>query len=148
MQVKDYTYKDITSVNEDSTLRRVIKTMKLHRISAVPVINHLGEYIGCISEQDILNASVPVYMKSIYNTSFMANLDQITIHLRKLLDEKAIKFTDAKHPYVSPNDSVSYAGDLLYRTNRTILPVVEGKILIGLISRIDILSVSLYEQNI
>jgi len=148
MQVKDYTYKDITSVNEDSTLRRVIKTMKLHRISAVPVINHLGEYIGCISEQDILNASVPVYMKSIYNTSFMANLDQITIHLRELLDEKAIKFTDAKHPYVSPDDSVSYAGDLLYRTKRTVLPVVEGKMLIGLISRIDILSVSLYEQNI
>jgi CBS domain-containing protein len=117
--------------------------MKLHRASVVPVVNQLGEYIGCICEQDILDAAVPSYMKSKYDTSFMARLDQITPNLRRVLDEKAINFFDKEYPYVSPDDSMSYAADQLYRVKGTILPVVEGKTLIGLITRIDVLAVVL-----
>ncbi len=47
------------------------------------------------------------------------------------------------YPFVAPDDSMSYAADLLYRTNGTIIPVVEGRMLVGLLSRIEILSVSL-----
>jgi CBS domain-containing protein len=144
-KVKDYIYKDISSVNENSTIYRVIRYMKLHRISAVPVVNQLGEYVGCINEDDILKASVPEYMKSIYNTSFMADLDRVSAHLKDILNEKAIKFSDKNYPCVSPNDSMSYAADLLYRSGRNMLPVVEGKTLIGLITRIEILSASLDE---
>lgn len=142
-KVKDYIYKDISSVNENSTIYRVIRYMKLHRISAVPIVNQLGEYVGCISEIDILRASVPEYMKSLYSTSFMADLDRVSAHLKDILNEKAIKFSDKKYPYVSPNDSMSYAADLLYRSNRNMLPVVEGKTLIGLVTRIEILAASL-----
>ncbi|GET28899.1 membrane protein [Prolixibacter sp. SD074] len=142
-RVKDFIYRDILSVNEHSDLRRVIITMKRHRICAIPVVNQLGEYVGCISEQDILNASVPHYMKSMYNTFFMADLDHIVGHLHDLLDEEAIKFTDSSYPTVTPNDSMSYAADLLFRSKKAALPVLEGKLLIGLITRIEILTVSL-----
>lgn len=142
-KVKDYIYKDISSVSENSTLRRVINTMRLHRVSAIPVVNVLGEYIGCITEQDILDAAIPLYMKSILNTSFMADLDQITGHLKGILNDKALPFVDTKYPWVSPHDSMSYAADLLHRSKGTILPVLEGKIVVGLITRIEILSVSL-----
>lgn len=145
-KVKEYIFLDITSVNEKSTLQRVIKTMRLHRISAIPVLNSLGIYLGCITERDILDAAVPSYMKSIYNTSFMADIDQITNHLHSILDEKAINFIDKKYPWVTPNDTMSYAADLLYRAKGSIIPVLENKILIGLISTIDILSVSLDEE--
>jgi CBS domain-containing protein len=143
IQVRDFIYKDILSVNENSDLRRVIITMKRHRVCAIPVVNQMGEYIGCISEQDILNASVPHYMKSMYSTSFMADLDHIIGHLHDMLDRKAIDFTDSDYPTVTPNDSMSYAADLLFRSTKSVLPVLEGKVLIGLISRIEILTVSL-----
>ncbi len=142
-KVRDFIYRDITCVCEKSTLSRVINTMKLHRLSVLPVVNKLGDYVGCISEQGILNAAIPDYMKSITNTSFMAGLDQVTIHLKKKLDTSADLFLDKDYPYVSPEDSMSYAADLLYRMNGTILPVVEDGRLIGLITRIEILSVSL-----
>lgn len=144
-KVRDYIYRDICSVNENSTLRRVINTMKLHRLSAVPVVNKFGEYSGCICEQDILNAAIPAYMKSMYDTAFMAEIDQITKHLRQLLDEKAIQFVNEKYPFISPDESMSYAADVLYRQQCTILPVIEGKQLIGLLTRIEVLSVSLDE---
>lgn len=146
-RVKDFMHKDITSVNANSKLRRVIQTMKLHRMSAVPIVDQQGHYIGCITTQDILNASVPEYMKSITNTSFMANLDQITNHLRSILDENAGNFIDEKCISVSPDDTMSYAADLLYRYKRTILPVVDGKVQVGWIHKIDILYVSLDDEE-
>lgn len=142
-RVKEYIYKDIASVNKNSTIRRVISVMKLHRIRAVPVINKLGEYLGTISEKEILSAAVPEYMKSIYNTSFMADLGQITKHLQIILDDKIDKYIDVKYPTVSPTDSMSYAADIMYRTQRSILPVVENKLLIGWLTNIDILSIVL-----
>lgn len=146
-RVRDYMHKDITSVNEDDSLRRVIRTMKLQRMSAVPIVDHQGHFKGCITAMDILNASVPEYMKSISNTSFMANLDQITNHLRSILNENAGKFIDRDCISVSPDDTMSYAADLLYRYKRTILPVVEGNVQVGWISKIDILCVSLDENE-
>ncbi len=50
--IKEYILKDLSSVNENSTLRRVIRTMRLQRLSAIPVVNALGEYTGCITEKD------------------------------------------------------------------------------------------------
>lgn len=117
--------------------------MRLHRVSIMPVVNKLGEYIGCISEEDILEAAVPDYMKKIYNTSFMANIDQIIAHLTQILDDKAIALTDVNYPYVTPDDSLEYAADILYRTKGNMLPVLESKKLVGLITLIQILSVSI-----
>ena len=94
MLVKDYMHKNITSVSENSPLRRVIRVMKLHRMSAVPIVDIKGDYAGCITAHDILNASIPEYMKMIENTSFMANLDQVTNHLSGMLDKQAIHFID------------------------------------------------------
>lgn len=145
-KVIDYTYRDITTVNEDVTLRRALRTMKLHRVSLLPVENHLGEYLGCISEKQILNAAIPAYMKSIMNTSFMANLGQVIIHLKDILDHKVAEFMDVAYPTVSPDDTMSYAADILYRSMHSIMPVICDKRVLGLISRIEILAVSLDED--
>lgn len=142
-KVRDYIYKDISSVSESSSLRRVINTMRLHRMSILPVVNQLCEYQGCISEQGILHAAIPAYMKTMKDTSFMAQLDQISIRIKGMLDKNVKEFINRDYPYVSPDDTMSYAADLLYRHNGRILPVVENKKLIGLITRIEILSVSL-----
>ena len=83
--VKNYTYKDISSVHEKSTLRRVIQIMCLHRINAVPVVNKKGEYLGCISEHDILSFAIPGYMKIMKNTSFMADLNHTMKHLNLMV---------------------------------------------------------------
>lgn len=143
MLVKDYMHKNITSVSKNSALSRVIRIMKLHRLSAVPVVNSKGEYSGCVTAQDILNASVPEYMKMIGNTSFMANLDQVTSHLAGMLNENASTFIDKNCACLKPDDTMSYAADLLSRDKRTILPVVENKKHLGWITKIDIISIPL-----
>lgn len=145
--VKEFMHRDITSVSENSDLSHVIKIMKRHRMGAVPFVDQKGTYIGCITAQDVLNIAVPEYMKSIYHTSFMANMDQITNHLKEMLNEKAVRFMNKKRATLNPSDTMSYAADLLYRNKRTIIPVIEGKNQVGWITKIDIISMSLDKEN-
>ena len=140
-------HRNIVSVGKSSTLRQVIRVMKLHRLSAVPVVNSKGDFVGCITVHDILDASVPEYMKMIENTSFMANLDQVTKHLKGLMDHQATEFIDKKCTHISPDDSMSYAADQLNRNKRFILPVINNKKHVGWITKIDIISIPLGNEK-
>lgn len=141
--VGEYTFRDISSVYVDTPLSRVIKIMVRNHIGAVPVVNKLGEYIGCISEHDILAAAVPGYMKIMRSTLFMAEMNKTISHLKGLLDHPAKDFMDRNYPTISVNDKVSFAAETMYRLHHKILPVLEGKRLVGLLTRIDILAISL-----
>lgn len=145
--VKDYMTKDIIAVNDSSTLKRLIQVMNLHHMCAVPVVDKMGEYIGCISESDILSSAMPSYMKSIKNTSFLANVDLVSKHLGKILNVPVGKFINIKYPIVNPDDTLSYAADLLFRSQQTVLPVVQNNYLVGLFSKLDFISVSLSSEE-
>lgn len=143
MLVKDYTYKDITAVNDDASLFKVLTVMKRNRVSAVPIVTKTGEYVGCISEQDILNASVPNYMSLLRDTSFMAGLNKMMRHLQSILDKPALQYVDKNYPTVQYNDKIAYAAELMYRSKKTVLTVLDNNQVFGLITRIDLLSISL-----
>lgn len=143
MLVKDYTYKDITAVNDDSSLFRVLTTMQRNRVSAIPIVTKTGMYVGCICEQDILNASAPNYMRMLRNTSFMVDLNKMMHHLQKILHEPAIQYIDKNYPTINCDESVAYAAELMYRSKKTVLPVLDKHQIYGLITRIDILSITL-----
>lgn len=141
--VRDHMHRDITSLSENSTLAQVIRVMKLHRMGAVPIVDKQGHCIGCITARDVLKIAIPDYIQSIYNTSFMANMDQVTNHLKSILNEKAVRYLDRECVFLNPTDTMSYAADLLNRKKRTILPVIEGKVQVGWITKIDIISMAL-----
>ncbi|RBP42707.1 CBS domain-containing protein [Garciella nitratireducens] len=46
--------KDVVCVEENSTMRQVLEKMEHHRYTAIPIINHKGEYIGTVTEGDLL----------------------------------------------------------------------------------------------
>ncbi|MNZ73662.1 CBS domain protein [compost metagenome] len=45
---------DVVSVTLDSTLRQTLERMEFHRYTAVPIIGDNGEYVGTVTEGDLL----------------------------------------------------------------------------------------------
>lgn len=44
----------VANIYEDSNLRQLMEKLEYHKYTAIPVINHKGQYVGTISEGDIL----------------------------------------------------------------------------------------------
>ena len=143
MELKNFIFHDLTSVSENTTIKQLLKVMVYNHISAVPVVNEKNDYVGCISESDIFEAATPAYMKLMPNTSFLPNINHLTEAINNMSEKRVKEFMPATYPCVSPNDSVLYAVDTMNKSNRNILPVVDKGKLIGLISRIELLSIAL-----
>lgn len=45
---------DVVAVTLDSTLRQTLERMEFHRYTAVPIIGDDGEYVGTVTEGDLL----------------------------------------------------------------------------------------------
>ncbi|MCU6711017.1 CBS domain-containing protein [Paenibacillus sp. J5C_2022] len=45
---------EVVCLPHDATLRQALERMEYHRYTAVPIINHEGEYVGTITEGDLL----------------------------------------------------------------------------------------------
>ena len=45
---------DVAYIYDDFTLRQALEKMEYHRYSSVPILNRQGEYVGTITEGDLL----------------------------------------------------------------------------------------------
>jgi CBS domain-containing protein len=45
---------DVAFIYSDNTLRQVLEKMEHHRYSAIPVLNRKGNYVGTLTEGDLL----------------------------------------------------------------------------------------------
>jgi len=94
----------------------------------LPVVNENDEVIGIVSEYDILNA-----LK-----------EGRTIH--EFSAESIMSCGHAEHGVcstpvtVAPNTAIEDIADLMYASNVTLLPVIENKKLVGIITRKSIIN--------
>ena len=45
---------EVVCLHEQSTLRQTLERMEYHRFTAVPILNDNGEYVGTVTEGDLL----------------------------------------------------------------------------------------------
>ena len=45
---------DVAYLEDDFTLRQALEKMEYHRYSSIPILNQAGEYVGTITEGDLL----------------------------------------------------------------------------------------------
>lgn len=115
----------IDFVFDDSTCRQALEIMGNHGFSAVPVINHEGEYVKTLSEGDLLWFMVNKGISS------KRELEQHTVN-----DLKIKRNVEVKPVYVTASiDDV-----ILMLVNQNFVPVIDDRnMFIGIITRSDVL---------
>jgi CBS domain-containing protein len=141
MTVGDVMTTKVLAVAPDTDFRQIALTFRENRVSACPVVNAAGQVLGVVSEADLLHKAA--------ETQFPVG----PIRLQWKLSEKS-KATAVTADRLMTSPAVTIHADapvtLAARTmqDRSLkrLPVVdEGDKLIGIVSRVDVLSV--YERS-
>jgi len=116
---------------EDNTLRQALQKLKHHGYTAVPVINRNGEYVGTLSEGDLL--------WSILDHSLYSDNARERYHVRDILKSRQNKA-------VNINAAIE---DLIELSmNQNFVPVIDDRnIFIGLATRKDILNYYFHNKN-
>lgn len=115
----------IDYIYDDTTCRQALEIMGNHGFTAVPVINHEGEYVKTLSEGDLL--------------WFMINRE---LGSKRLLEQFSVNDIKIKRNVeVKPVSVTSSIDDvILMLVNQNFVPVIDDRnMFIGIITRSDVL---------
>lgn len=150
MNVRDVMHDRVITCQIDDAIRTAAATLKQHNISGMPVMD--GDQMGgIVTESDVLKLlEIPSHDRNLWLPS---PLEIIEIPLRELIGwedaKKALEDVGGqpvrtimtKHLHtISPDDSIEAASTLMvdHRINR--LPVVEDGVLVGIVTRGDVVA--------
>lgn len=139
MQVKGIMNNQAARIREDANLRDAAEIVALSGIGDLMVINQHGDFIGVLSEGDILRAALPNTEEILEEGGTL--LDAYHLFLRKgqALSERPIMPIVIRNPLVlHPDDHVAKAATILINLQIRRLPVVENGRLLGTVSRANI----------
>jgi len=115
--------RDVAYINDDFTLRQALEKMEFHRYSAIPILNREGNYIGTLTEGDVL--------------WFLKNNTQLNLKKAEEMPVNAIPRIRDNFPVKIDTD----LDDLVAKSvNQNFIPVLDDQnLFIGIITRKDVL---------
>ena len=141
MQVSDIMTHRVISVVPDEAIDAAIELMLKHHISGLPVIGDKGELIGIITESDFLRrpeTSTEHKTGSRWRDTFF-NINKV---MDNYIHTHGVKVKDVMTPNpvaVTEDTPLDTAVQLMQTRNVKRLPVVRGGILIGIVSRANLM---------
>lgn len=124
--VEDYMTKKLVTFNPEQSILEVMELFTKHNISGGPVLDNNGFLVGIISEADC--------MKQISESRYFN---------QPILDKSVERYMTKNVESISPDISIFDAAGIFVKNNRRRLPVLKNGILVGQISRKDVVIAAL-----
>jgi CBS domain-containing protein len=140
MQVKDIMTSKVLSVEANISVFDAIRSMLQHKISGLPVVNADGALVGIVTEGDFLRRAEtaterrrPRWLEFLMGPGRLAD-EYVHTHAHTVAD---VMTAD---PYtVTENTSLEDVVRIMEKHRIKRLPVVRGKLLVGIVSRANLL---------
>ena len=122
---------DVLFVYEDFTLRQTLEKWSNQRFATIPVLRRNGEYVGTITEGDILWG-----IKNLHGLDLEASEDVPISSFPRRRDYKAVPVTTDMHALLQA------------AIDQNFVPVVDGRnVFIGIVTRKQIISEMIRKKN-
>ncbi len=130
--VSDYMSKKLITFHPEQSILEVMEAFANHRISGGPVLDDNGFLVGIISEADC--------MKQISESRYFN---------QPIMDKSVEKYMSKEVETIPHDTSIFDAAGVFHKNNRRRLPVMKDGLLVGQISRKDIVvaALKLSSQN-
>lgn len=133
------------TVSPDTDVETVIRILKQHELSGVPVVNSGERLLGIVTEADLVIADdqgdlhLPHYIELFGGIVFVESLRHYEERLRKALAGTAADLMTANPKTLGPDASFKQAARLIAASGHNRIPVVDHGRLVGVVTRVDVL---------
>ncbi|MDO8885483.1 CBS domain-containing protein [Candidatus Oleimmundimicrobium sp.] len=134
MKAKDIMTKDLTSVTETATLKKVEELLSRSRLSGIPVVDDEGKIIGYISEKDIIESAFPALGMGT-DMLFVRNWAKNFLRLSQVGESLVRDYMTREPVCVTEEASDFEIVEKMITNHRKVLPVIRDGKLVGIITR-------------
>ncbi|MFD2446897.1 CBS domain-containing protein [Bacillus sp. CGMCC 1.16607] len=143
MKAHEFMNTQVYKVKEQDTVRSVIEKFIEYRISGLPVVNDRNEIIAYISDGDILRyigKHKDLVIDSFYYMSVISgDFEEFDDRAKRILDLNVLTIATKKVITVPSNEEVENIAAILGNKRIKKLPVARNGVLVGIISRGDVI---------
>ena len=141
MKAKEIMTTEVITVRRDTTVRDLATLFAERRISSVPVVDEAGDLIGIVSESDLIeqdkNLHIPTVVSIFDWVIYLESDKRFEKELQKMTGQTVGDIYSEEVLSVGPEAPVSEVADIMTRERVQAVPVVEGRRVVGIIGRID-----------
>jgi predicted transcriptional regulator len=139
LQIKDVMTHRPARIRHDANVHRAAEIVGLSRASDLMVVDNDGNFIGVLSEGDILRTALPDIDEILDEGGSLNTAYNIFLDKGKNLADLPITPLVIQEPIiVDPDDHVAKATTVLVDRQIRLLPVVKDGKLVGTVSRADV----------
>lgn len=133
---------EVITINEDATVQALAKLLAKKKISGAPVVDDQNRVVGIVSEGDLVSIDAdihfPHYIELLGNIIYLESIKKYEERLEKAAagEVRDIMTTDVLT--VQKDAPLSEIATLMIDKQVNRVPVVDGEVLVGIITRADI----------
>jgi CBS-domain-containing membrane protein len=135
--------KDVITVKKETTVRELAELFTTRRIGSIPVVDSVGNMIGIVSESDLIeqdkNFHIPTVISLFDWIIYLESDKKFEKELKRMTAQTVGDIYTQEVETVSPDTPINDIADIMSTKKIHSLPVVEGKKIIGIVSRIDVI---------
>ena len=135
--------KDVVTVRRETSVRDLALIFTERRISSVPVVDDNGDLIGIVSESDLIeqdkNLHIPTVVSIFDWVIYLESDKRFEKELQKMTAQTVGEIYSEEVFSVTPDTPVSEVADIMSSRRVHAVPVVEGRRVVGVVSRIDLI---------
>lgn len=145
MLVADIMTRYPTYLRIDADLRRAAELISISEVGQLMVLDHEDEFVGVLSEGDIIRAVLPRYDEALNAGGSLTDaFDAFRAKAHELADRPIDPMVVRNAITLRPTDDVARAAVVMAENRIRRLPVVDGRTLRGTVSRSDICRAVVY----
>lgn len=141
--VADIMTKEVVSVIGTTTVREMAEIFDKRGFGSLPVLDDQGNLSGIVTASDLIEQGRPLHIPtviSLFDWVIPLESEQsLERDLRKITAQTAAELASKDVVTISSSEPVSKAAELMSSHKLHALPVVDGKKVVGIVSRIDII---------
>jgi CBS domain-containing protein len=145
LTVREIMETDVPRVLPSDSVETVLRVLREHELSGVPVVNEGGRCVGIVTDADLViseegaDLHLPHYFELFGGVVFLEPLRRFEQRLRKAFSSTAGDLMTEDPVTIEPSATVHEAARVISASRHNRLPVVEHGRLVGMVTRVDVL---------
>ncbi len=152
LRVREIMHTDWPTLGPNATVEEAIKLFAEARISGAPVVDGEGRLLGILTEGDLIfqdaNVKAPGFLDILGGMIPLGNTEEYRREALKSAGVTADEVMTDDPVTVDPDATLAECATLMAEERKKILPVVEGERLVGIITRMDILTLHVLKPRL
>ena len=150
MKVREIMTTDVITVRRDTAVNDIAKLMSERDISGIPVVDDANHVVGIITELDMIMRNTRLEMPAFVQVLDLARIPlerpgHYRDRLRHMLGTHAADIMTENVITISPEAEVEELAELMVERRVNPVPVVDKGVLLGIVSRADLIRMMAHE---